>query len=248
MENCRNFIIMLVFFCLQQTTRRGAIVRKWRNGFDLKSLVLLEGPWYVFAVENLVARFGEHIPEFLNNMWCKYVSCPVGCWSRFNIKTDTLPIFGDVFLQERTKGCGPRRMTSWCYGINSLYETGHISLEEGPWWAFAIEQLSLFICDHFPRIALPAVPMTTKDGERTTWQEWYGTLGDLWHLYVDEPVWFWARSKFSETLVELPYNDIRAMFYDRDREFFDEEAGIVAVKEFFTDESIEELDRDEEEE
>jgi|GEM_PF-4079470 len=222
-------------------------MRKWRNDPCGFFVVLDEGPWYAFAVRDLVVRLGEHISESLDNAWYDYVSRPVDSWCQSRIKTVMAPKTGDVFLQERERGYEPRRTTSWCYGINSLYETGHICLEEGPWWAFAIERMSLFVCDHFPRIALPAVPMITEDGERTTWQEWYGTLGDLWHLYVDEPVWYWAHSKIAETLIELPYNDIRAMFYDRDREFFDEEAGIIAVKEFFVSETVEECEGDEDE-
>lgn len=42
-------------------------------------------------------------------------------------------------------------MKTHSYGINTLYQTAHVALEEGPWWAFAAQRAVTWFCDHIPR-------------------------------------------------------------------------------------------------
>ena len=63
-------------------------------------------------------------------------------------------------------------MKTWDYGINSLHKTGYIWFEEAPWYIFAIDSFTTWLCDYFPPIPFPAIGMTDEDGEKTTWKEY----------------------------------------------------------------------------
>jgi hypothetical protein len=118
-------------------------------------------------------------------------------------------------------------LKDWNYGINSLYKTGHISLEEAPWYVFAIACVVEWICDHMPAIPLPDDPIKDEDGNNTTLKAYYGELNHLWHDKVDDPVFQWAEKQKRTVVIDFPYEKLREIFYEKDKNFFGEEEKIA---------------------
>ncbi|HRK02503.1 MAG TPA: hypothetical protein PLH57_07530 [Oligoflexia bacterium] len=63
---------------------------------------------------------------------------------------------------------------------------------EGPWYAFALQDFSCWICDRVPTIPFPAIPMIDDEGQATTWAQWWGDLNQWWHVTICSPVSYWA--------------------------------------------------------
>jgi len=121
-------------------------------------------------------------------------------------------------------------MKNWSYGINNYYKTTNISLETAPWHIFAIERIAEFICDIIPPIPLPNIKFRLKDKERiednegewTTVREWYGDLRQLFHSVIHMPIFNFCWDRIETKYIEMDYKKVKEMFYEENREFFDE--------------------------
>lgn len=126
-------------------------------------------------------------------------------------------------------------MRRWSYGINSLQNKASIYIDEGPWWAFVLDDLAEAICDIIPSIPFPKAKLKLKDpddiefhgGQWTTWKEWYGDLNQYFHLSAHNPVFEFCQNMIKTKSVDITYDQARDMFYERDRRFFDQEADRV---------------------
>jgi hypothetical protein len=122
-------------------------------------------------------------------------------------------------------------MKSWGYGANSYHKTTSVYLEEGHWWFFFIRAFGDFICEHAPSIPLPNIKFKLNDkedvkfhgSEWTTLKEWYGDLNQVVHLKIHEPIldFFWKKT--TEINIEVPYSKLRKLFYEKDKEWWDEQ-------------------------
>ena len=113
-------------------------------------------------------------------------------------------------------------MKNWSYGINSLYKTGHIFLEEAPWYVFAIARAVEWTCDYMPEIPFSDRSIVDEDGNETTLKEYYGDLSQWWHCKVHDPIFQWAEKQKSTTTIEMSYEKIKELFYESNRKFFDD--------------------------
>jgi len=123
-------------------------------------------------------------------------------------------------------------MKSWSYGVNSIYKTASLHLEEASWWVFAADRLAEFICDRIPSIPLPRIKMRLKDrcdielnegNKWTTLRDWYGDLSQAFHCLVHLPVFHYCQKKINCKYMEADFNKAREMFYKEDKEFWDKE-------------------------
>ena len=116
-------------------------------------------------------------------------------------------------------------MTRWFIGTNNYYYEGSIILEEGPWYVFFIEQIMNLICHYVPMIPLPKIKII-RDNEETNLNEYYGTINDLFHLYVHDKIFKWCYNRIKMTFVRFPYQMLDEMFPGKvvdDNDFDDEE-------------------------
>lgn len=92
-------------------------------------------------------------------------------------------------------------MRNWNIGTNSVYKTASISLEEGPLWAFLIDELSTRLCDLIPPIPFPKIGKIVDEetGGTYNWREWHGDLRSWWHSHIDEPLTWWIITKRIKT-------------------------------------------------
>jgi hypothetical protein len=116
---------------------------------------------------------------------------------------------------------------NWSFGTNCFHHSGGVLLEEAPWYIFAIREGSLWVCEHIPSIPLPRIPMKDSDGEDTTLRDCFGELNQLWHFYVDMPLYGWADSKVKTTWVETGYDAARELFLKGNEEYFREDEEIA---------------------
>ena len=97
-------------------------------------------------------------------------------------------------------------MRTWHYSINAYHKTAHISLWEGCWVWFAVDRLSMLLCD-----ALLWLP------------------GGAWfHLHIHDPIWQCCLRRYTQKSVELAYEKVKELFGDDDPEFFREEEKLAA--------------------
>ena len=127
-------------------------------------------------------------------------------------------------------------MKTWSYGINSLYRTAFIDLQTGPWWVFVLERAIEWCCDLALAIPLPNIKIRLKDPEDielngsdpwTTWKEWYGDLGQLFHSFVHMPVYDFCQRRIESKMVESDYDKVKEMFYEEDKKFWDDETDLI---------------------
>ena len=118
------------------------------------------------------------------------------------------------------------------YGINSYHKTVSIYVDYAPWWIFWIDDVFTFVCDIIPRIPLPPIPMRLfdedsiefNDGKKwTTIKSWCGTLRDLFHLFIHDPISEYCWHKTDGRTIAVNYNKARKAFYDKDKIFWDEQ-------------------------
>ena len=123
-------------------------------------------------------------------------------------------------------------MKSWSYGVNSIYKTASLYLEEASWWVFAADRLAEFICDRIPSIPLPKIRMKLKDqwdvelnegNKWTTLRDWYGDLSQAFHCLVHLPVFHYCQKKINLKYVEIDFDKAKETFYKEDKEFWDKE-------------------------
>lgn len=129
-------------------------------------------------------------------------------------------------------------MKNWSYGINSIYKTTRIYLEEAPWWVFTVDRIVEFLCDLVPPVPLPRIRMKLKHSEdiefngrneRTTLRDWYGDLSQGFHCFVHLPVFNFCQKRIRGKSIEIDYSKAREMFYEQDKEFWDKEKEILDV-------------------
>ena len=102
-------------------------------------------------------------------------------------------------------------MRRWSIGTNDYYFTSSIYLQEAPWQIFAIERIMDFICHYFPRIPLPEIKII-RHSEKYTLRSYYGTTGDLFHVYVHDPVFQWCCRKIKEESIHFPFEELKKLF------------------------------------
>jgi len=116
-------------------------------------------------------------------------------------------------------------MERWGVAVNSVYKTGHVYRQVGPWYIFFIEWLSETLCDFFGR--LPSIPLPNwticrdcflgsdllDPGETTTLSAFYGDISDLLHCKIHEPIFQWCHKRYVETSMDADIDDL-AVFAD----------------------------------
>jgi len=125
-------------------------------------------------------------------------------------------------------------MNHWSYGINSHHHTASVYLEKAHWWVFALERLVDAVCGKFPEIRLPHIKMKLRDPddvemegkEYTYWDEWWGDTQQVFCVYVHHPVLHYCWRKTKTRDIEIDFERLKSMFYDEDKDFWDEEAQI----------------------
>jgi len=87
-------------------------------------------------------------------------------------------------------------MKSWSYGINSLYKTSFIELEEGSPFIFLLRRLN--------------------------W-ELMGRISNEW-LWVNVfmKIDYFCANKIKSRFIDVDYDKLREIFYEEDKEFWDE--------------------------
>ena len=123
-------------------------------------------------------------------------------------------------------------MRTWGYGINSIYKTGSIQLEERSVWVHLLDNLADRICSIIPSIKLPPIRIRLfdqtsvevfNDGKKwTTLSEWYGDLSSLFCCSVHTPISDFCYRHTKSISCEYDYKKLREKFYTRDKKFWDE--------------------------
>lgn len=122
-------------------------------------------------------------------------------------------------------------MKSWSYGLNGYYKTASIWLHEAPFYIFLLDWLANCICGIVPAISFPKLPLKLSlekaednDGERwTTWKDWYGDLGQFVHCHFHDPIFQFCQARMNEKWVEIDWEKLKKIFYEEDKEFWDDE-------------------------
>lgn len=113
-------------------------------------------------------------------------------------------------------------MQRWGWGVNGIYKTCDVYLEEGPWWAWALGRIA-DVC--LPRWRIPCLQLIpiVREGERTTVAQWYGeTLDDFWHAWVTYPLFNFAYTFIKSTAVPLSWDFGKSLLYDQNPGRWDE--------------------------
>jgi len=105
-------------------------------------------------------------------------------------------------------------MKRWSTGSNNYYFTCSIYLDEASWYVFALEDSIQWICHFFPRIPLPNFIKIKREGEEYTLRSWYGTTGDLFHIYVCSPIFEWCWNNTKKQTIQFPYEMLMKIFPD----------------------------------
>lgn len=121
-------------------------------------------------------------------------------------------------------------ITGWTFGGNSYsqWRSGTIYLTYQPWWLALIgwfeDSILSRICDILMWIQLPNIGKIESDGEYCTWKEYYGSIGDLFHIYIHTPIfeWYYANKNRKEIKIEVGYDELKKLFYKYDQKYFDE--------------------------
>lgn len=128
-------------------------------------------------------------------------------------------------------------MKTWTFSINSLpqYRYGTITAIEQPWWLALIEwlndEVSHWVCKPLYCIKLPnwfPRQRDPDDVEKYTLREWYGDLGQVVWVFIFEPLFQWIdhHPERKEYDLEIGYDKVKELFYERSKSFFDDEARI----------------------
>jgi hypothetical protein len=118
-------------------------------------------------------------------------------------------------------------MKRWGVGVNNYYFTGSIILEEAPWYIFLIEYSIHFICHWIPRIPLSKHIKIIREGEEYTLRDYYGTTGDLFHIYICSPIFEWCWNRIKWQTISFPYTMLKEQFPDRfedENEYLDKDS------------------------
>jgi len=94
-------------------------------------------------------------------------------------------------------------MRQWFIGTNDYWFTATIYLEETPWYLVIFNDLVMQICGFLGRLS---IPLPKK------WREYYGDLGDVFHLFVCDPVSQYVWKKTEVKRISLPYFFLKERF------------------------------------
>lgn len=127
-------------------------------------------------------------------------------------------------------------MTSWHFGINSRPEcmAGQLWLYDGPAWILLVDWFVLNIV-HLPTWILAYIPLPNicprkrnvpYDNKEYTCRDWYGTLGDLYWVFVFDPCfkWVWEKKQQHQTCIEVGYKKLQQHLGEKHADFFKREA------------------------
>ena len=129
-------------------------------------------------------------------------------------------------------------MIRWSVSTNDIYYEAWIRREEGPWWIFCIEWLSMQVCWLIGKLPIPFPNWTiTRDSlfgckhldedEVTTMREYYGDFSQFYHGKVCNPIFQWCDSKYEATNVVIDLEDVPQEWvsweYEDDEEAEDED-------------------------
>jgi len=104
-------------------------------------------------------------------------------------------------------------MRRWFIGVNDIYYTSHINLEEASWYIFAIEKAIMMICDIVPGISLPRIKIK-RDGEGTNLRKWYGDTQQVFYAFVCDLVFQWCQRRIKSEFISLPFFFLKDRFPD----------------------------------
>lgn len=120
------------------------------------------------------------------------------------------------------------KIRSWNIAINNhpKWRLGTVLVVEQPLWLAVLEWFIDYVlgygCYVFHWIKLPSFLKLTDEGHEYTWREYYGDVGDLYHLYVFGPIfqWYYRRPGRKEYCVEIGYDKLKDIFGERFARFF----------------------------
>ena len=129
-------------------------------------------------------------------------------------------------------------MTSWSYGVNPYpqWRNGVLYLREEPWWlalcGWVIGYLG-YGCHFLHWIKMPNWLKVVREGHEYTWREYYGDLGQIYHVRIFDPLfqWHYGHLKSKIFRVEIGYDRVKEIFGERDAKFFANEESDLAVAE-----------------
>ena len=114
-------------------------------------------------------------------------------------------------------------MKSWSYGINTYHKTASIWLEEGRRYIFLLDRAVEFLCSIIPPIPFPNIGKIVDDGEEYTLKEWWGSLDQMVCCSIHSPITIFCYRKINRTWIDIKYNKCRELFYEKDKEYWDEQ-------------------------
>lgn len=115
-------------------------------------------------------------------------------------------------------------MTSWSYAINKLYGTGAILLYEESWWialcGWIINNVIGYGCHLLHWIKFPNWIKIDRNGYTYGLGEYYGDLGQLYHILIFDPLFQWHIRHRKEIWVEVGYDRVKELFGASNPKFF----------------------------
>jgi hypothetical protein len=120
------------------------------------------------------------------------------------------------------------RVTSWSFGGNSLpqFRSGTVTFYDDPlWlsiWGWIIDNIIRYGCWLFHWIKLPKSIYITDEGIKYSLREWWGDVGELYHIYIYGKLWTWYCCHPSRKIVdiEVGYDKLKEMFGEHNPEYF----------------------------
>ena len=105
-------------------------------------------------------------------------------------------------------------MIRWNIVTNDYFFTSSVILEKAPWYIFTIEFCIQWICYFIPQIPLPRVKIKINN-EETNLKDYYGTVADLFHIYICSPITQWCFRKIKSDSIYFPYKELERMFPEK---------------------------------
>jgi len=102
------------------------------------------------------------------------------------------------------------------YGINDYHKEASMIIEQGPRWAFLLDDIICLFCLIVPPIPFPRISMKLKDkediaffgNEKTTLKDWYGDLSQWFCIKCHMPVTSFCYKKINVGIVKLDYDEL----------------------------------------
>jgi len=139
-------------------------------------------------------------------------------------------------------------MKTWYYTTNSLskWQLGSIVVVEQPWYLFVLDWIGDNSCSFIPSIPFPNILPRKRisikgcscehkekhcDDHETlyTLKEWYGDFRQFWCGQIATPIMYYVfkHPKRKEYTIEVGYKRIKEIFYEHDKNYFDEQEKIT---------------------